>query len=121
MKIPGVMTMKTEVMMSKRTIIILRLLGIGKVQSGFFPLCTLMNLNDMGTADHSFKIASMILASGRVGSAFTAAYNMLSGNGMININPTCHMKSNDELRPVLEQSKEVRANAGAPPLFGGFP
>jgi hypothetical protein len=35
---------------------------------------------------------------------------------MININRPCHTKSNDELRPVLEQYKEVQANAGAPPL-----
>jgi hypothetical protein len=35
---------------------------------------------------------------------------------MININRTCHKKINDELRPVLEQYKEVWANAGAPPI-----
>jgi hypothetical protein len=77
-----------------------------------------MNLDDIGAADHSFKIASMIqAASCRAGSAFTANYDMLGGNGMININRTCHTKSNDELRPVLEQYKEVQANAGAPPFW----
>jgi hypothetical protein len=75
-----------------------------------------MTLDNMGTADHSFKITSMIKVSGQAGSAFTATYDMLDGNGMININRTCHTKSDEELCPVLEQCKEVRANAGAPPL-----
>jgi hypothetical protein len=70
----------------------------------------------MGTTDHSFKIASIIKLPGQAGSAFTATYDMVGGNGIINIHPTCHTKSNDELQPVLEQYKEVRANAGAPPL-----
>ena len=64
-------------------------------------------------SDHSFKFANMISASIRTGKVFMASYDSLSLSGMCTFNRLVHTKSNDEIRPLLQQYRDVRINSGA--------
>ena len=63
-------------------------------------------------ADHTFRFAKMIMAAVRKGKVFHASYDALSLDGFINFNRFTHTKSNDEIRPLLEEYRQVRLNAG---------
>lgn len=68
------------------------------------------------SSDHSFKFASQISASIRMGKVYTASYDSVGLAGMCNFNRLVHTKANDEIRDFIKIYKEVRINAGATEL-----
>lgn len=76
-----------------------------------FQLCS----DESESSDHTFKFAKMISCF-RAGKVFLASYDSISLAGLCTFNRLCHTKSNDEIRPLIQQLREVRLNAGVPLL-----
>jgi hypothetical protein len=72
-----------------------------------------MHPDEREWSDPLFKFADMLFAAIRAGKVFTATYDSISLAGKANFNRLVHTKSNDEIRPLIQDYKEVRINNGA--------
>lgn len=69
-------------------------------------------IDNGNTSDHTFKFANGIRNPHGGGKMFTASYTVPSLMGFINLNRPTFTKANGELRPLLQEFKQVRKNAG---------
>jgi hypothetical protein len=77
-----------------------------------------MRVDDGAVADHTFKYSNGIAAAGILsGKIFSASYTIMSLYGFINGNRPTYTKSNAEIKPFIEQYRQVRINSGKPRLM----